>query len=178
MAQAEAVALESESSVLARAAGGDPEAFAVLVRRHQGLVFSVALHFFRDRALAEDLAQDVFVQLFQNLRSIESETHLVLWLRQVAARKCIDHGRSWWKRRKVSLEEVAERGSPAATADVLAEERLRRLVLALPEKFRAVVILRFQEDLTPAEMAAALGWHVNTVKTRLHRALKMLRKRL
>ena len=178
MVQAEAVALQSESGVLARAAQGDEDAFALLVRRHQGMVFSVALHFFRDRALAEDMAQDVFVQLYQSLRTIESESHLVFWLRQVAVRKCIDHGRSRGKRQQVSLEEVAERGAPAVTADVLADARVRRLVAALPEKFRAVVVLRFQEDLSPVEMAGVLGWRVNTVKTRLHRALKMLRERL
>lgn len=178
MTQAGTVAVEAETEALARAAQGDPEAFAALVRRHQRMVFSVALHFFPDRTLAEDLSQEVFVQLYQNLGSIESDSHLVFWLRQVTARKCIDHARWQEKRRHLSLEEVAERGSAPASRDVLEMDRLRRLVAGLPPKFRAVVVLRYQEELTPTEIAQVLGWPVNSVKSRLHRALKMLRERL
>ena len=178
MTQAGMVALEAETETLARAAQGDPEAFTALVRRHQRMVFSVVWHFFPDRALAEDLSQEVFVQLFQNLGSIESESHLVFWLRQVTARKCIDHARWLEKRRHPSLEEVAERGSAPASRDVLELERLRRMVAGLPPKLRAVVVLRYQEELTPTEIAGALGWPVNSVKSRLHRALQMLRERL
>ncbi len=178
MAQAATVALEAETDTLARATQGDPEAFADLVRRHQRMVFSVALHFFPDRALAEDLSQEVFVQLFQKLGSIESESHLVFWLRQVTSRKCIDHARWLEKRRHLSLEEVAEHGSAPASRDVLEQDRLRRLVAGLPPKFRAVVVLRYQEELTPTEIAEVLRWPVNSVKSRLHRALKMLKDRI
>ena len=179
MEQAEAVALERGNDTLARAALGDAEAFAALVRRHQRMVFSVAWHFFPDRALSEDLSQEVFVQLFQNLRSIESESHLVFWLRQVTARKCIDHARRQDKRRHLSLDDVVERlPSHQSANDVLENARLRRLVAGLPEKLRAVVILRFQEELSPAEIASVLGWPLNSVKSRLHRALKMLRERM
>ena len=123
----------------------------------------------------------MFLQLYQNLRSIESESHLVFWLRQVTARKCIDHIRWQDKRRHLALEEVAER-IPAPTlggpGDPLEEARLRRLVAGLPKKLRAVVVMRFQEEMSPAEVAQALDWPVNSVKSRLHRALRMLRDRL
>jgi RNA polymerase sigma-70 factor (ECF subfamily) len=178
MAQAEAVALESQDGELARAAGGDQEAFAELVRRHQRLVYSIAWHFFADRAVAEDLSQEVFLQLFQNMRSIETDSHLVFWLRQVTSRKCIDHARWQEKRRHPSLDEVAEQGAPGAPPDLLENDRLRRLVTGMPEKLRAVVVLRFQEEMNPSEIAAALGWPVNSVKSCLHRALRMLRDRL
>lgn len=177
MAQPE-VALGPECDTLARAVEGDSEAFAALVRRHQRMVFSVAYHFFADPALAEDLAQDVFVQLYQSMGSIKSEAHLGFWLRQVTLRKCIDQARSRGKRRPVSLEDIAEYGSPAKEPDTLEVEWIRRLVAALPEKFRAVVVLRYQEDMGPNEIAAVLGWPLNTVKSRLHRALRMLQERL
>ena len=172
--------VELESQALARAVEGDQEAFRGLVRRNQRLVYSIAWHFFGDRALAEDLAQEVFLQLYQNLGSIESDSHLVFWLRQVATRKCIDHLRWLDKRRHASLEEIGEQPAAAdgAEPDLLETRRLRRLVASLPEKFRAVVVLRFQEDLSPAEIAQVLGWPLNSVKSRLHRALKMLRERL
>jgi RNA polymerase sigma-70 factor (ECF subfamily) len=179
MAQAETVALEPETGgALARAAAGDSEAFAELVCAHQRMVFSIAWHFFSDRAAAEDLSQEVFLQLYQNLRSLESEAHLVFWLRRVASRKCIDYARWLEKRRHPSLQDIGEPGSPGAAPDLLESARLRRLVAGLPEKLRAAVVLRFQEEMSPAEIAGALGWPLNSVKSRLHRALRMLRERL
>ena len=78
----------------------------------------------------------------------------------------------------MSLDDWVEDGTDPATPDVLGLERMRTLVRGLPEKFRAVVVLRYQEDMDPQEIAANLGWPVNTVKSRLHRALQMLKDRL
>ncbi len=178
MLQAEPVVLETERGALARAVEGDGQAFAELVRKHQRMVFSIVWHFFGDRALAEDLAQETFVQLYQKLASIESESHLVFWLRQVTSRKCIDHARWLEKRRHPSLDEVAERGAPDDAPDFLERERVRLLVRGLPEKLRMVVMLRYQEEMPPAEIAEVLGEPVNSVKSRLHRALKLLKERL
>src|SRR5262245_37593786 len=83
--------LEMKPDVLGRIKSGDQTAFADLVREHQAMVFSIARHFFRDRALAEDLAQEVFLHLYQNLASIESEAHLKFWLRKVTGHRCIDY---------------------------------------------------------------------------------------
>jgi len=170
---------ESRSGeMLARALAGDSEAFALIVRQHQRMVFSVVWNFFSDRSLAEDIAQDVFLQLFQSLRAIESDSHLLFWLRRVAIRKCIDHHRWRSKRRPVSLDDWIEEGETVEGPDVLALDKVRTLVTALPAKFRAVVVLRYLEDQTPDEMAETLGWPLNTVKSRLHRALKMLKDRM
>ncbi len=72
---------------------GDAEAFADLVREHQGMVFSIAYHFLQDRSLAEDLAQEVFLELFQSIDRIQSPAHLTYWLRKVTSNRCIDQGR-------------------------------------------------------------------------------------
>jgi RNA polymerase sigma-70 factor, ECF subfamily len=163
---------------LARALAGDSQAFGLIVRQHQRMVFSVVWNFFSDRSMAEDIAQDVFLQLFQNLRAIESDSHLLFWLRRVAIRKCIDHHRWRSKRKPVSLDDWIEEGETVEGPDVLALDKVRTLVTALPAKFRAVVVLRYLEDQTPDEMAETLGWPLNTVKSRLHRALKMLKDRM
>ncbi len=176
MAQAESLMLKTE--LLGRAVQGDTRAFSDIVHRHQRMVFSIAWHFFHDPALAEDLSQDVFLHLYQNLGALESEAHLLFWLRQVTTRKCIDHARTTDPRRNLCLDDVGEFAAPAAAADVLESDRLRRFVAALPERFRAIVILRFQEDMAPAEIAKVLACPLNTVKSRLHRALKLLRQRL
>ncbi|HZU24470.1 MAG TPA: sigma-70 family RNA polymerase sigma factor [Bryobacteraceae bacterium] len=163
---------------LALAAAGDKSAFAAIVREYQSMVYSVGLHYLRNAALAEEIAQDVFLDLYRNLRSVESGAHLVWWLRRVTVNRCIDRGRKRAWRAEVALEKVAEPASARVEQDPMASDALRRLVAALPEHQRAIVILRFQEDLDPTEIARVLEMPVNTVKSRLHRALGMLREKL
>src|SRR5689334_20102440 len=95
----------------------EARAFSDIVREHQAMVFSIAWRFFRDRSLAEELAQEVFLKLHRNLRSIESSTHLVHWLRTVTTRRCIDQARRERLQPRVSLTEYLERApEPAAAA--------------------------------------------------------------
>ena len=163
---------------LARSVTGDSQAFAELVREHQGMVFSIAYHFLQDRSLAEDLAQEVFLELFQTLDRIQSPAHLVYWLRRVTANRCIDQGRKKNRRRETALEEAPEPAASASAADPMLLERLQQSLATLPEKQRLVVIMRFQEGLGPAEIAEVLEMPVNTVKSTLHRSLADLRKGL
>jgi RNA polymerase sigma-70 factor (ECF subfamily) len=163
---------------LTKAAQGDSLAFAELVQEHQKMVFSIAYHFLQDAALAEDLAQEVFLELYQGLARIQSPLHLIFWLRRVTANRCIDHGRSKLRRRELALEETPEPMATAAPADPLLSERLQKSLTALPERQRMVVILRYQEGLGPAEIGELLRMPVNTVKSTLHRSLADLRKSL
>jgi RNA polymerase sigma-70 factor, ECF subfamily len=157
---------------------GDAQAFADLVRVHQGMVFSSAYHFLQDRSLAEDLAQEVFLELFQSIDRIQSPAHLTYWLRRVTANRCVDQGRKKHRRREMALEEAPEPIASSLVADPMLLERLRQSVATLPEKQRLVVIMRFQEGLGPAEIAEVLEMPVNTVKSTLHRSLADLRKGL
>lgn len=163
---------------LTQSAQGDSQAFAELVQQHQGMVFSIAYHFLHDRALAEDLAQEVFLELYQNLDRIESSAHLTYWLRRVTANRCIDQGRKKFRRRELALEDAPEPAASADPTDPLLLQRLQQSVAGLPERQRMVVILRFQEGLGPAEIADVLEMPVNTVKSTLHRTLADLRKGL
>ncbi len=176
----ELLAPEPAADLLEQATTGDPEAFAGLVRQHQRMVYSIAWHFFRDPALAEDLAQDVFVQLSQNLGAIRSESHLVFWLRRVATRKCIDHARRLQRQGgpALDLEAASLLAAEAEGTDSAQLEQLRCLVAGLPPKLKSVVTLRYQEDMPPTEIARVLGCPVNSVKSRLQRALALLRERL
>ena len=163
---------------LERSALGDQFAFEEIVRQHQGMVFSMACHFLRDRSLAEELAQEVFLNLHQNLRSIKSPEHLVFWLRKVTSHRCIDQSRRLKVRPQVSLEDVPEPAIDATENDLFLSEMLRREVDTLPEKARLVVILRYQEDLDPGEIASVLDMPLNTVKSHLRRSLSSLRDKL
>ena len=142
------------------------------------MVFSLAWHFLRDRALAEELAQEVFLELHRHLGRIESPAHLVFWLRKVASRRCIDQTRrrSFWP--KFRLDEVPEPAARTRETDPMLSRALARLVASLPEKARLVVIMRYQEDLDPADIAQVLDMPVATVKSHLQRSLELLRDKL
>ena len=152
--------------------------FDELVRAHQSMVFSVAYHFLHDRDAADETAQEVFLSLHRNLARIQSAEHAVFWLRKVAVQRAIDAARQRKRRPVVALEAVAEPSVSASAADPLLEEVLRRLIASLPEAPRAVVILRYQEDLDPAEIADILEMPLGTVKSHLQRSLALLREKL
>ena len=164
-------------SLLTQARAGDTDAFAALVRAHHGSVFSIGLRMLNRRDAAEDLAQDVFLQLYRNLATIESDSHLLFWLRQVTTRRCIDQTRRF-RMKAVSLEDAGELRAADRHIDPLRDRRLRELIAELPDLQRAVVTLRYQEDLDPSEICRIVDMPVNTVKSHLHRALQSLRKKL
>lgn len=160
------------------AAGLEIADFAGIVRQHQAMVFSIAYHFLHDRSLAEDLAQEVFLQLHLHLAGFQSMAHLTFWLRRVTSHRCIDFARRRKLRPQVGLEDAPEPTTMPAPGDPLLSRTLQRLVASLPEKPRLVVILRYQEDLDPSEIAEALGMPVRTVKSHLQRSLALLREKL
>jgi RNA polymerase sigma-70 factor (ECF subfamily) len=150
--------------------------FEQLVDEHQSMVFSLALRMTGDRGLAEEIAQDTLLALDKNLSKIESSQHAIFWLRRVAISRSTDalrrrrvRGTELW----VEIDEShgareLERGSPLG-------DRIEDLLATLPEAQRAAIILRYQEELTPEEIAATLGAPLATVKIQLQRGLKLLR---
>jgi RNA polymerase sigma-70 factor (ECF subfamily) len=171
----EAVTLPA--SALERSRAGSHDAFAELVAAHQSMVFSIAYRFFNDPARAEEAAQDVFLQLYRNVSDIESEAHLIHWLRQVTSRRCIDLLRRT-RLHAVSLDSAAELPARTTSSDPMMDRRVRRHVATLPEMQRLILTLRYQEDLDPMEICTIVKLPVNTVKSYLHRALVSLRKKL
>lgn len=169
---------EKLETALAQAAGGDQSAFAEIVTEYQGMVFSIGWHYLQDRSLAEDVAQEVFLELYQKLATIESRAHLTFWLRRVAVHRAIDQGRKQKNRRESDFENLPEPAVEAKRSDPMLLGRLRDTVGTLPEKQRMVVVLRYEEDLGPAEIAEVMDMPVNTVKSTLHRTLEELRKKM
>jgi RNA polymerase sigma-70 factor (ECF subfamily) len=152
--------------------------FAQVVADNQSLVFSLAVRFLRDREGAEELAQDVFLQLYRKLREIESPAHATGWLRRAICHRCIDEARKRRLRPRIALDSVPEPAVESRNPDLLLNERLRRMVEQLPESARMVVLLRYQEDLDPTDIAGMLNMPISTVKSHLHRSLAVLRGRL
>jgi RNA polymerase sigma-70 factor (ECF subfamily) len=150
--------------------------FETLIDQHQSMVFSLALRMTGDRGLAEEIAQDTFLELDRNLGKIESAAHACFWLRRVTMHRSADalrrrkvRGLDLW----VEMEDV--HGTPAENKDSPLSTRLEQLLSTLPEAQRAALVLRYQEDLTPDEIAATLAAPVATVKSHLQRGLKLLR---
>ncbi len=169
---------DTQHAVLGRAAAGDSAAFEEIVRTHQSMVFGVACHFLRDSGRAEEVAQEAFLRLYQNLGRIESQTHLLQWLRKVTWRCAIDELRRAGRGKETPLEDAPEPVAPDPPGDLLLKERLLKLVASLPPRARMMVILRYQEDLDLAEIARTMDVPLNTVKSGLSRALAVLRQKL
>jgi RNA polymerase sigma-70 factor, ECF subfamily len=166
----------TRGDLLTQALAGERAAFAALVRQHQRSVYSLALRMLSDRHAAEDLAQEVFLQLYRSLSAVSSEAHLGFWLRRVTIHRAIDRLRRA-PRLESRAEELAAVVSETEPADPLLERRLRALLRELPAAARAVVLLRYQEDLDPADIARTLRMPLNTVKSHLRRSLAQLRER-
>lgn len=168
----------SADELLTRARAGESAAFAALVRRYQRTVFSIALRMLNDRHRAEDLAQEVFLQLYRGLDIIGSDTHLAFWLRKVTVNRAIDRMRQESRHRSEPLTEATAIAEEHGEHDPLLERRMTELVAELPPAARAVVVLRYQEDLDPVDIARTLDMSINTVKSHLKRSLTLLRARV
>ena len=161
-----------------RARAGEHAAFAALVRTHQPRVYGIAVRMLGDRALAEDLSQEVFLQLHLSLRAIESASHLAFWLRRVTAHRAIDRLRQHKGVEWAPLEAADRLTAAPSGDDPILSSRLEGLVRQLAAVPRAVILLRYQEDLDPSEIAHTLDMPVNTVKSHLKRSLATLRLQL
>jgi RNA polymerase sigma-70 factor (ECF subfamily) len=158
----------------------EADAFAALVRMHQSMVFSIAYAALRDRSAAEEVAQDVFLELHRVLPVLDSPEHVVNWLRRATVHRSIDRQRRnrTWFRFLWPLEQAPEPVAPAIEGDILLAGALRQLIASLPAKPRLVMILRYQEDMEATEIADVLNMPLGTVKSHLQRSLKLLRDKL
>jgi RNA polymerase sigma-70 factor (ECF subfamily) len=158
--------------------------FRRLVETHQRMVFSLALRVTGERGTAEEVAQDAFLELHRELTQrqprLESEDHVRFWLRRVTVHRATDALRRRSRRPEAQAEEwveeqhIEENGEALSAAVVgLLEELLR----TLPEQMRIVIVLRYQEEMTPDEIANLLNQPLATVKSNLQRGLQLLRRK-
>jgi RNA polymerase sigma-70 factor (ECF subfamily) len=154
--------------------------FEQLVDEHQSMVFSLAWRMTGDRGLAEEIAQDVFMEMDRHLGKLESAAHAMFWLRRVTMSRSADalrrrkvRGLDLW----VEIEEQHGLRAEVVPSPLGASlgVRLEALLATLPEAQRAALVLRYQEDLTPEEIASTLAAPLATVKSHLQRGLKLLR---
>jgi RNA polymerase sigma-70 factor (ECF subfamily) len=160
--------------------------FRRLVETHQRMVFSLALRVTGEYGTAEEVAQDAFLELYRALGAaearLESEDHVRFWLRRVTVHRATDALRRKAVRPEAAAEEWVEEAHAVAVEDSAAMNaavvaRLEELLQGLPEAMRVAVVLRYQEEMSPDEIARLLGQPVATVKSHLQRGLQLLRRK-
>jgi len=167
----------AEASVVALAATGDDQAFAELVRRRQGMVRDLMRRLCGDRAFAEDLAQQAFVQAWRQLGRLKSPGAFGSWLRAIAVNVWLQEVRRAPARLETSEDDLPEPEAKGPTEDELAAARLdlSRALLRLKAQERVCVVLSYAEGLSHAEIAEATGWPLGTVKSNVARGAERLR---
>jgi RNA polymerase sigma-70 factor (ECF subfamily) len=153
-------------------AGRGQEAFERLVPAYRRRVFGLAYSILRDRAAAEDLAQEVFVKLWQALPRYDGRARLSTWIYAITRNAAISALRA--RRHDASLSDpavaVEAEGIAASAAAAPDDAALRRRIEALPEKQRQAITLYYLDERPVDEVAQMMGLPANTVKTHLHRA--------
>ena len=184
----------SDGELLRLARDGDPAAFRILIRRHDRYLYRIARSVLLDDHEAEDVVQETYVRAFTRLVDFRGDASLSTWLTRIALNEALQRRRR--RRRTVHLDVIdaarnradmqidrspmiaPDQDPERATAQHQIRRFLERAIDDLPEAFRTVFVMRDIEEATTAETATLLGIRQQTVKTRLHRARRMLRAAL
>lgn len=177
----------SDAELVGRFKEGDRDAYAEIVRRYQDRVYALCFRWMRDREVAEEVAQDVFLALFKSLTRFRGDAQLSTWIYRVVINHCKNR-RLYRKRRKMDHHEALEGPAreaddgrerqipdvgPGADAPLHAKEAthlVNEALAQLDEEQRHIIVLRDVQDLSYEEVADILGLARGTVKSRLHRA--------
>ncbi len=182
-----------ERNLVERAKSGDQSAFRTIMEKNSRRLYRVARAVMRDDTEAEDVVQETYLRAFSNLATFRGESSLATWLTRIAFNEAL--GRKRKRRATVTLAsvETAQETNaqiiqfPAMSTETdpertAAQHEIRRLLErameALPEPFRVVFVMRDLEEMSIEEAASQLGIRPETVKTRLHRARRLLRQSL
>ncbi len=181
---------KDDARLIQEALAGDQAAYATLVERHQRRVYALAWRIVRNDADAEDIAQEAFLRAFRALPTVDLSRPFAHWLLRITTNLGLDYHR----RRKARPELVGpppgaddswEPSAPApgpgpdrAVEDRESGERMDALLAEMPPHYRAVISLRYVEDLSYDEIASLLGLPLGTVKAQIHRAHALVRRRL
>ena len=171
----------SDFDLTQRSAAGDMTAFEQLYQRHHRRVYSLCLRMTANAAEAEDLSQEVFIQLHRKVGSFRGESQFTTWLHRLTVNQVLMH----FRKRGVRLEQTTDDGEAPAQIVVGTEDAsrmpvvdriaLERAVAELPPGYRSVFVLHDVEGREHEEVARMLGCSVGTSKSQLHKARMKLR---
>ena len=169
-------AVASDEELMARLQTGDERALEVLMQRYQAQLYGFLSR--RVGSHADDVFQETWIRIVRSRESFDTQRRFAAWIYQIANNLCRDrYRRQGAMRRAVDsfrVEDETLRETPDAPP-LPEQDRMRERVLALPDRLREVLVLRYYEDLGEEEMARVLGIPRGTIKSRLHAAVKALR---
>ncbi|MDP9120996.1 MAG: sigma-70 family RNA polymerase sigma factor [Acidobacteriota bacterium] len=167
---------DSEALLVQHSLAGDEDAFAALVRRHQGRVFRLAGRFFERREDVEEVAQESFLRAWLKLGTYRGDAPFENWLTRLCLRCAYDRLRRRGTETGLRTDSVEMEGLAAPAGDPDARLEVLRLLARLPAVDRFLLVLLEGEGWSVAEIAEHLGWTRVNVKVRAHRARKRLRR--
>lgn len=176
--------LESnDREVIAACTRGDQEAFRVLFETYKDRVYSIALRYSGDRAMAMDIAQDTFLKLMSAIREYRGEAQFETWLFRMVVNRCLDHHRRGRRLMPIvtGLIDLVSTTGETVLHHLLRTEfetSVQAAVGKLVPEQRIVIVLRYTEGLSYEQIAEILGCTTGTVGSRLNRAHKALERRL
>jgi RNA polymerase sigma-70 factor, ECF subfamily len=162
---------------------GEPDAFRALFETHKDMVYSIALRYSGDPAVAQDIAQDTFLKLFSTIGSFRGDSNFESWLYRTVVNSCFDQKRRTRRLTPLLNEVLSALRTPDLSVldEVLRAEmssHVRSVVDSLAPDQRMVIVLRYTQGLSYDEIAAILGCASGTIASRLNRAHKVLERRL
>lgn len=174
------VSRHSDAELVRRARQGDLEAFRPLVERYEERIFWTAFQMVGNAESARDIAQEAFLRVFRNLARFDTSRNFYTWLYQIASNLSIDHLRRSGRQKPTDFEALGGLAdTKPESGDSSARDELRRRVEGilhrLPEKYKAVLVLRELQGFSCREIAEILGCNGATARWRLHRARKMFK---
>lgn len=179
----------ADEEVIRRVLQGETAFFEIIMRRYNQQLYRVALAILKNDLEAEDVMQDAYVRAFQHLGQFEGRAKFSTWLTRIAVHEAL--ARLQRRGRQQSIEMAFETNdeqsydlvssAPSPEQQASSSEMaglLEQAILALPDNYRAVLVLRDLQDMDTAEAAECLDTSEENIKVRLHRARKMLRREL
>lgn len=177
--------MDDTAPIINRILSGDKQAFGLLVKEHQRLVNHIVFRMLSNPGDREDICQDIFMRVYQNLAGFKFNSKLSTWIARIAYNRCIDH----LNRNKIPVIEnefdeavsdtIDESTTPETTlqtADI--SNLLKTEIGLLPRQFRTIITLYHLDEMTYAEIGDVMSMPEGTVKNYLFRARRMLRERL
>ncbi len=184
---------DDEQTLLLQVRKGDEAAFALLVQRYQTAVFNVAYRMFGRRQDAEDAAQEAFLRAYRALDRFDVQRPFAPWIKRITTNLCLNWLESERVKPQLSAADLNPGKAEAPTMDQWAQaapgpeqvmvqqersDRLRRAILQLPPRYRAVIEYRHFQEMRYDEIAAVLARPLSSVKSDLFRARKLLAEKM
>lgn len=163
---------DADARCIAAILAGKPDLFTELIDRYQRAVVTAVRGYIRDPHDAEDVAQDVFINAFSALHQLRDPRYFYPWLLQIARHRAAQSGR---KQARRSVERPLTGEEPFAAPEPAAKTGIMSSVEQLPEPYRAIILLKYERDMSCKEIAEQEGVAIGTITSRLTRALSMLR---